>query len=722
MPPRKRRSVFQFAANTFSDIDVGNTLTYSAQLAGGAALPGWLSFDATTRTFSGTPDNDDVGTVSIDVIADDGNGGTVTDTFDIVVANTNDAPTVANAIADQSATKDAAFSFQFAANTFRDIDVGDTLTYSAQLAGGGALPGWLSFDAVTRTFSGTPANGNVGTVAVDVIADDGNGGTVTDTFDIVVANANDAPGVANAIANQSATEDAAFSFQFAANVFGDIDAGDTLTYSAQLAGGGALPAWLSFDAATRTLSGTPGNDGVGVLSIDVIANDGNGGTATDTFDITVANINDDPELTNPIGGQTANTGVAFSFAVPANTFVDIDIGDTLTYTALLADGSPLPDWLSFDAAALSLSGTPAAENVGVLSLRLTADDGNGGQAIHDFTLTVAVNTVANTAPSAVKSVAGQTAREGAAYALQLAADMFVDADAGDQLTYSARLADGGTLPAWLAFDAATHQFSGTPRHDDSGELAIQIVATDQSGATASVGFTLTIAEGYGGPETTGGTVRLDQGGVHTFQLADFGISNPDGLGAILIQDLPGIGKLRLDGTPVTAGTEIDIGDLSRLTWQPKGEGTGDSYASFSFLLIDEDGDRAEEPGTIFFDVSEVANRFAGGAGRQTLRGTSGDDIIIGGRGRDILIGGSGSDTFIFRTGDGRDVIRDFDARGAIHDVLDLTGFKSISGFADLMKNHVYVVGAGVEIDGGGGDIILLQGVKLKHLDAGDFLF
>ncbi|WP_152625196.1 putative Ig domain-containing protein, partial [Cellvibrio sp. OA-2007] len=74
-------------------------------------------------------------------------------------------------------------------------DAGDTLTYSAQLAGGGALPAWLSFDAVTRTFSGTPANADVGTVSIDVIASDGNGGTVTDSFDIVIANTNDAPTV-----------------------------------------------------------------------------------------------------------------------------------------------------------------------------------------------------------------------------------------------------------------------------------------------------------------------------------------------------------------------------------------------------------------------------------------------------------------------------------------------------------------------------------------------
>ncbi len=41
------------ASNTFSDVDVGDTLTYSATLADGTPLPSWLSFDAATQTFSG---------------------------------------------------------------------------------------------------------------------------------------------------------------------------------------------------------------------------------------------------------------------------------------------------------------------------------------------------------------------------------------------------------------------------------------------------------------------------------------------------------------------------------------------------------------------------------------------------------------------------------------------------------------------------------------------
>ncbi len=42
--------------------------------------------------------------------------------FALNVANVNDAPTVANPIADQSATQDVAFSYTVPTNTFADID------------------------------------------------------------------------------------------------------------------------------------------------------------------------------------------------------------------------------------------------------------------------------------------------------------------------------------------------------------------------------------------------------------------------------------------------------------------------------------------------------------------------------------------------------------------------------------------------------------------------
>ena len=104
----------------------------------------------------------------------------------IIYLNPNQNPTVANPIPDQSAAQDILFTFQFAANTFADLDEDDVLTYTAQLAGGGNLPSWLSFTTSTRTFTGTPGNNDVGAIHIEVMANDGKGGTVSDTFTLTV--------------------------------------------------------------------------------------------------------------------------------------------------------------------------------------------------------------------------------------------------------------------------------------------------------------------------------------------------------------------------------------------------------------------------------------------------------------------------------------------------------------------------------------------------------
>ena len=112
-------------------------------------------------------------------------GGTMT--VALLRTSTNTAPTVVNAISDQTATVGTVFNYEFPANTFNDAD-SDTLTYTATKPDNSALPSWLSFDGATRTFSGTPATADVGTVTVKVTASDGgNDGSVSDTFDIVVS-------------------------------------------------------------------------------------------------------------------------------------------------------------------------------------------------------------------------------------------------------------------------------------------------------------------------------------------------------------------------------------------------------------------------------------------------------------------------------------------------------------------------------------------------------
>ena len=99
---------------------------------------------------------------------------------------------------------------------------------------------------------------------------------------------NQPPQLAQSIADQSVGENNAFSFTLPAGTFVDLDEGDTLLYSATLTDGTALPTWLAFDPATGAFSGTPGAADVGTLSVLVQATDSQGASATDVFDISVA--------------------------------------------------------------------------------------------------------------------------------------------------------------------------------------------------------------------------------------------------------------------------------------------------------------------------------------------------------------------------------------------------------------------------------------------------
>jgi hypothetical protein len=112
---------------------------------------------------------------------------------------------------------------------------------------------------------------------------------------------NDAPVFKNAIADQTFNEDTPVNFIIPANTFSDVD-NPTLNYTATLADDTALPTWLSFNPTTLQFSGTPPANFNGNLAIKVTASDGNL-SASDTFTLAIAPVNDAPEVKNAIAGQ-----------------------------------------------------------------------------------------------------------------------------------------------------------------------------------------------------------------------------------------------------------------------------------------------------------------------------------------------------------------------------------------------------------------------------------
>ncbi|MCI0535301.1 MAG: putative Ig domain-containing protein, partial [Verrucomicrobiales bacterium] len=113
----------------------------------------------------------------------DFDGGSPGDTTYLYRLKFNNAPLIADPILDQIVVVGSAFNFMLPASTFTDADLAELLTLNATLADGSPLPGWLSFNPVTGTFSGTPTAGDVGSVSIKVTATDLDIASVSDLFE-----------------------------------------------------------------------------------------------------------------------------------------------------------------------------------------------------------------------------------------------------------------------------------------------------------------------------------------------------------------------------------------------------------------------------------------------------------------------------------------------------------------------------------------------------------
>jgi VCBS repeat-containing protein len=831
---------FQLPLDAFSDAD-GDTLSLTATLADGSALPDWLSFNAAMRTFTGKPPVNHNGSLTVRVTATDPGGLSAFDDFVMATTPVNDAPAVSVQLADQEFADDATISFQLPANAFTDPD-GDPLALTATLSDDSALPSWLAFDPGMRTFQGRAPAGEYGPLSIRVTAMDRQGLSVSDDFNIAgrtpfytlprqalfvepapgatvtaklatgealpswlvfdlatlkfsgippagaaqsslvieilsddiggaiasftlaipqfragpaiqfpvedasypigeeiyifapefadpedgsqlqlewkLANGDPLPGwlevdvesdslfgtppaalagskLAIAItardregnsttvgitvvfegpsgpvsvvqlADQSFAEDTAISFQLPENAFTDAD-DDALALSATLADGTALPSWLSFDAAARAFSGTPPLNYAGSLTVRVTATDPGGLRAFDDFVLMTTQVNDAPTVSAPLADSTSAEDTAISFQLPANAFSDAD-GDALSLSATLADGTALPSWLSFDAAARTFSGTPPLHYAGSLTVRVTATDPGGLKAFDDFVL---MTTQVNDAPTVSAPLADRTAQKGAPLSFQLPDGSFTDVDS-QALTYSATLDNGAALPSWLRFDATARTFTGTPPADAPAMLAIRVTASDAS-LSASQDFALSIA--FPPPQVSRQARTIIE---NTESIAGDllpGDAN-DGLamqkvkettvapnGNTVIAGRYGTLILAADGTYTyvldNSKAEVDgLSDGQQLaeTFAFSAEGQGGTANSALVLTIAGRTDIAA-PQPPAFEPSDppppaTATPMRGSSAADTLTGGRGSDAIFGGNGNDIANGGRGNDHLYGEAGD-----------------------------------------------------------------------
>ena len=119
---------FSYQAPAFTDPE-GDPVTYAAALDDGGDLPSWLTFNPTTRTFSGAASDDDTpATLTIRITATDGMIS-ASATFTLSAPNANQRPPKPN-VTDQTAIAGRSFIYQVPEVIDPD---GDSLTYNVSL-------------------------------------------------------------------------------------------------------------------------------------------------------------------------------------------------------------------------------------------------------------------------------------------------------------------------------------------------------------------------------------------------------------------------------------------------------------------------------------------------------------------------------------------------------------------------------------------------------------
>ena len=414
-----------------------------------------LSGDAPNLTY--TPNQDYSGSDSFTFTVSDGNSTSAAATVTIEISNVNDAPT-ANAIDDQNATEDEAFSLDVTGN-FSDPD-GDTLSYSATLENGDALPAWLSFEV--GVFSGTPEAGDVGSYSVTVTASDGSE-SVSDTFTLTVVDSDDAPVIeGDETRTLEINEDESGSLTLSTS---DEEQGD-LTWSI-----GGEPENGTASVTDGAVSYTPNenynNEGGDPDSFTVTVSDGTSSDSV-TVNVSVNAVNDAPEANDQEQGVQRDAPLVL-------TLTGSDVENSLL-TFEVVDGPEKGslsdiDQETGDPATAEVTYTPNEGATGTDSFTFTVSDGELTSEATTVTLTLNVN---NTAPVAQAQTGDDavTTSEDTEVTLTLNA---TEADENDTLTYGVVDSPGkGTLGDINQDGQVTY----TPNENASGEDSFTFKAND----------------------------------------------------------------------------------------------------------------------------------------------------------------------------------------------------------------------------------------------------
>ena len=457
--------------------------------------PAGVTFNASTLTLSGTPTATQGATEYTYTVtdADDNTAASDTDTetFTIAVVEADTAPQFSGPAANLEWVQDTAISPVVLPGA---TDGNGELTYSLT----GDLPAGVTFNASTRTLSGTPTATQSATTYTYTVTDADDNTAASDSatlvFTIAVVEPDTTPEFSETIDDLILTRNQAM----AATTLPEATGGNgTLTYALA----GDLPAGVTFDAVTRTLSGTPTERQAAVEYTY---------TAMDSDDNTAPSDAASLSFTIEVGGMGSDGA---SFVSYANVPTTMTAGSTATVTVRMRN-TGTTTWTSTDG--YRLGSRRPLDNVTWGLNRVSVPSDVAPNATVDFTFAITAPAEVGSYKFSWRMVRGASGWFGrkadllditveAAAALSfggstILAQTWVKDVAIDPLTLPEATGGSGgltyaltgTLPAGVTFDASTRTLSGTPtRRQEATEYTY--AATDSDGESASLSFTIAVA-------------------------------------------------------------------------------------------------------------------------------------------------------------------------------------------------------------------------------------
>ncbi|KYG82210.1 NHL domain-containing protein [Roseivirga echinicomitans] len=457
-------------ANFFEDKEtVAKDLTYTVSSISNVALS--MSGSILTITSS----NGNVGLETAKLTVSDGQLTTLQDLNFLTAVNSKDI-TIANSISDITLQEDFGLK-EIDLSTVFSYAINPSAKFAYSLAGNQNLNASINGNKIELS---SVANFNgLDKLYVTAMVE---GKASMMSFNITVSAVNDLPTLVTKTGDQSILEDAVFKKTISSSSFADID-NDVLTYSASY-----TASWLSFDATTRTFSGTPDNGNVGEVAVTLTATDPSGGKANDVFKIIVSNVNDAPTAI-VLESNTMEENTVLGTAISSLSSIDVDAGDNVfTYQFVSGVGSTDNDKFTLANGKLVLAASVDYEKKSSYSIRLRTTDGFEGS--FEQVMTIKVKDV-NESPTEI-SLSSAVLTENAAIGTSVGLLASVDQDAEDSHTYAMATGTGDTNNA--SFEVVDNKLVAKASFDfeTKESYLVRIKATDTGGLSFEKSFVISI--------------------------------------------------------------------------------------------------------------------------------------------------------------------------------------------------------------------------------------